>query len=281
MRKTNQKVTGFGMLVVLTLLLMLAGFGLAAGEPAARKGGPSADPQPSERQDLEMKTAALAEFDNDVARCRRKMRDYCAIAQELMAKPESEAGQRSSLALKHLRETKSQWKVIQTKYRNNPPAEYANDPKFADRLSEIANSMEAMEQQLTAGRFKQSFAACGHGCGLFVQMHEHNGLVYALDRIYHLRKVAKAAITAGKNKGALAVGEFLPDLLHHRNRIVTAPCPWPDDKQRCNNYRDSVNTLSSMLNDLAASVVNRDLSEIDRILKVLFRTINSAYGKAL
>jgi len=281
MRKTNGNVVRFRMLVVLTLVLTLAAFGLAAGGPTARKGGPSADPQLSERQDVETKTATLAEFDNDVARCRREMRDYCAIVQELMEKPESNAGERSSSALRHLREAKSQWKVIQTKYRNNPPAEYANDPKFPARLSEISASMEDMERHLEAGRAKESFSACASGCGFFVQMHEENGLVYALDRIFHLRKVAKTAMTAAKNKGALAVGEFVPDLLYHCNRIVTAPCPWPDDTERCKDYRASVNALSSMLNDLAASVVNRDLSEIDRILRVLLTTINSAYGKAL
>ena len=277
MCKANRTTLCLGMLVV----LILGAFAMTAAAPGGRKDAASEDSNLSEQQYGQSKTLALADFDSDVARCRREMRKYCAIVQQILEKTEGASRQRASLALKHLQGAQQQWSIIITKYRNNPPAEYATHPRFPARLSEIDHAMEDMKRQLKAGRAKQSFSACARACGFFVRMHEENGLIYALDRIFHLRKIAKTAIAAGKNKGPLTVSKFLPDLLYHRNRIVLASCPWPDDTERCEDYRASVNTLSSMLNDLAAGVVNRNLSEIDRILKELLKTISNTYGKAL
>ncbi len=260
-----KKITGS----LILLMAILAGFTVAADNPA------------SEKVSEASVSSSLGQFDSDVAECRRQMRRYCAIAQQMMEKPDENKGQQQADALEYLRDAKKQWAVIQAKYQDNRPPEYVNDAKFKVRLADIANAMQEMENHLEAGRAKQSFISCGFGCGLFVQMHEENGLIYALDRIFHLRKAAKTAITAGKNKGIGGVSVILPDLLYYRNQIILAPCPWPDDVEKCKLYQDAVKKLSSSLDGLALSVQKGEKSTMMDILKGLLGTVNEAYGAAL
>lgn len=209
------------------------------------------------------------------------MPKYCAIAQQFMENPDEDKSQRQTYAHECLGDAKKQWEVIQAKYQNNPPQEYARDSKFKARLADIANSMQDMESHLEARRVKQSFISRGFGCGSFVQMHEENGLIYALDRNFHLRKAAKTAITAGKINSCGGISVILPDLLYHRNQVILAPCPWPQDAEKCRLYQDAVRKLSSTLDDLALCVQKGEKSKMMNILKGLLETVNEAYGAAL
>jgi ribosomal protein S30 len=271
-----EKITGS----LVFLMVILTGFTFAADSPVTEKASDDKIVINGESNEASV-SPSLGQFDSDVARCRRQMRKYCAIAQQMMEQPGENKDQLQADALEYLRDARKQWAVIQAKYQDNKPPEYANDSKFKVRLADIANSMQEMESHLEAGRAKQSFISCGFGCGLFVQMHEENGLVYALDRIFHLRKAAKTATVAGKNKGIGGVSVLLPDLLYHRNQIILAPCPWPQDSEKCKLYQDAVKKLSSTLDDLALSVQKGEKDKMMDVLKGLLETVNKAYGSAL
>ena len=264
----------------IVFLALLAGLTIAADSPRIEKVNEDRIVARSESNEVPV-LPSLGQFDSDVAQCRRQMRKYCAIAQQMMEKPDENKDQQQAEALEYLRDARKQWAVIQAKYQDNRPPEYANDSKFKVRMADIDNAMQEMENHLEAGRAKQSFLSCGFGCGLFVQMHEENGLIYALDRIFHLRKAAKTAITAGKNKGVSGVSVLLPDLLYHRNQIILAPCPWPQDAQKCKLYQDMVKKMSSMLDDLAICVQKGEQDKMMDLLRVLLPTVNEAYGAAL
>jgi hypothetical protein len=222
----------------------------------------------------------LTQFDSDVTRCRREMRTYCAITQDLMAAKEL-APERQETAMKHLKEAQSQWAAIRAKYQSNPPMEYARDGRFKVRLTEIAEAMEDMAAHLEAGRARRSFQACGFGCGLFVSMHEENGLAYALDKLFHLRKTLKTAAAVNKSVGLDGVKSVLPDLMMQRNRALMAPCPCPDDAQRCQEYQAALKSLSARMDDLAVAVNRNDAETATRILDGLLDSCNNAYGLAL
>jgi hypothetical protein len=138
-----------------------------------------------------------------------------------------------------------------------------------------------MHDHLAAGRFAKSFQACGHACGLFVNMHEENNLAYAMDRLFQLRRTAKTVVAAGKIGGSAAMRELVPELLHQRNRVLLAPCPCPGDSERCRSYRDSVKTMSALLDDLAVGVGNDNSEQTKRCLAGLLSAINKAYGLAI
>jgi hypothetical protein len=220
---------------------------------------------------------ALKEFDSAVAHSRVEMRQYCALVQELMKAPDSEKQQ---TAIAHLRKAIELWKQVQQQYQQNPPAAYAADKQFAARLADMMSQLQEMEAHLAAGRFKASFQTCGFACGLFVQMHEENGLVYALDRLFHLRKTVKTASVAAQNNGLAGVRALLP-VMQQRDRVLQAPCPAPENAEKCQSYRAAIKALSAKLDELAVTVAGENQAELASLFAALIKDVNTAYGLAL
>lgn len=223
---------------------------------------------------------SLKTFDEDVAQSRHQMRVYCAIAQELMTAKVSDPAKQEA-AIKYLKEAQTLWGAVRQKYQDNPPMEYSRDTKFKVRLAEISDAMDDMLAHLEAGRAKRSFQACGFGCGLFVSMHEENGLDYALDRLFHLRKTIKTVVELNKTAGLNGIAKTVPDLLQKRDNVFLAPCPWPDDAKKCQEYVDVLRKLSFELDSFALAVVKRNNEEASKILNGLLELCNTAYGLAL
>jgi hypothetical protein len=223
---------------------------------------------------------SLKTFDEDVAQSRRQMRVYCAIAQELMTAKVSDSAKQEA-AVKYLKEAQTLWGAVRQKYQNNPPMEYSRDAKFKVRLAEISDAIDDMLLHLEAGRAKRSFQACGFACGLFVSMHEENGLDYALDRLFHLRKTIKTAVELNKTAGLSGIAKMVPGLLQKRDDVFLAPCPWQDDAKRCQEYVAALKNLSSNLEDFAIAVNKGENEKAQIILNNLLGLCNTAYGLAL
>jgi len=223
---------------------------------------------------------SLKRFDDDVARCRREMRASCGIVQELMTVQQPDASKRAE-ALENLKHAREQWATIGTRYQDNAPAEYARDAQWKGRLADIGFAMDDMLAHLEAGRFKRSFQSCGSGCGLFVAMHEDNNLVYALDRLFYLRKTAKTVVAVSRNTNLDGVADVLPALLEQRNRVLVAPCPCPEDARRCRQYQTALRNISGGLDDLAIAVGRKDAATAAGLLDELVASANEAYGAAL
>lgn len=250
--------------------IVAGAIGLALLLPSFARAAETSEPTPPK----------LKEFDSDVTNCRREMRAYCAIAQELMAAKEPVA-EKQAAAMIHLKEAQAQWAAVRAKYQSNPPTEYAHDMRFKVRLAEIADSMDDMVAHLEAGRAKRSFQSCGFACGLFVSMHEENGLPYALDKLFHMRKSVKAAVAVNNSVGIEGVQKVLPDLMLLRNRVLTAPCPSADDAPGCQEYQAALKVMSSQMDDLVMAVSRQDTEAASRFLGNLLESCNKAYGLAL
>ncbi len=223
---------------------------------------------------------SLAQFDEDVAVCRRVIRQYCAIVQDMMKEKELDAAkQAQGLAL--LAEARKQWAGIQQTYAANPPAEYAGYKVFRARLQDVANSAEDMERALAAGDPRRSMLACGYGCGLFVTWHEENGMNYSLDKLFHLRKTGKTAEATFHARGMDAVRLLLPVLLRQRDDVLLAPLPWPEGDARNEAYLDGVRALSAELDRMALATSRGDAPTVGAILGQITPLVNKPYGIAL
>lgn len=222
----------------------------------------------------------LAKFDEDVAVCRRVIREYCAIVQCMMMEKEVDAAKQEK-GLTLLAEARKQWAEIQKAYAANPPAEYATDAQFKARLQDIANAIEDMEKALAAGQPRRSMLACGFGCGLFVTMHEENALNYSMDKLFHLRKTGKTAAALFKARGINAVRPLIPVMLRQRDDVLLAPLPWPGGDSRNAEYLAAVKELSVALDELALASATGDAAKGGEILNNLTPTINKPYGIAL
>ncbi|MDZ7723378.1 MAG: hypothetical protein U5R06_11385 [candidate division KSB1 bacterium] len=220
----------------------------------------------------------LKNFDNMVLQSRQEMRKYCAIVQELIKQEDT---QKQAKGLEHILQSTALWENVQQNFQSQPPAEYQQDEKFGSRLDAIHQGMQNMENHLADGKYQKALKVCGATCALFVKMHEENNLVYAADRLFHLRKMAKQMINKEHDSGLPAIKGMTGDLLNLRNNVLVAPCPAPDNEKQCEKYQAALKNLSTQLDDLAINVVNNDRVAAEAILKNLVSAINLAYGIAL
>ncbi len=222
---------------------------------------------------------SLEEFDEEVAVCRRVLRQSCAIVQAMVRDGVSQEQQTESLEL--LQEVRTQWAAIREKYTENPPVEYARGNMFAVRLDDIANALDDMERALENGEARRSFRACGFGCGLFVALHEGYGLSYALDKLFHLRRDIRLAMTLVSTQGIEAVHDVLPSMLQKRNEVLTAPPPFSEDDARYEPYDVAVRELSQAVDNLGLALSKGNYDEAEAIVATLLATVNTPYGIAL
>lgn len=254
-----------------SLLVGLVGFmALALDTPPSVAQEPAVTHAPS--------VPLLSQFDADVLECRRHMRQYCAASLQLAIHEDAKL---AAEATSQLAQAMKQWEQVRSRYATAPPAEYARDARFADRLAEVADAFTTMQDHLAAKRYGKSAQACGHACGLFVAMHEENGLTYASDRLFHLRRIAKTIVASGKAGGADAVKKLLPELLNQRNRAVSASCPAGGDTQRCAEYKAALHSLSQLVDELALATANDDHDLMHQCLGKLLPAINKAYDLGL
>jgi soluble cytochrome b562 len=223
-------------------------------------------------------SAELEIFDALVLQSRQEMRKSCALMQELMKEFDE---LKQAAAIEHIQKSVEKWQKLEQKYQNQPPAEYRADTTFAARLAAIHQAMNEMENELAKGDVQLSFKACAKACGLFVQMHEENNLVYAADRLFHLRKLAKQIIDLETKSGISAIQPLMRDLLELRDAVVLAPCPAPHNPERCSDYQAALKTLSAQLDELAMSAINGREKTVKVLLQNLVETINVAYAIAL
>lgn len=223
---------------------------------------------------------SLAAFDNDVAVFRRVVRQYCAIAQNMMPATTVDKT-RQAEALKLLKDARQKWAAIQQQYAASPPAEYARDKGFKGRLGDVSNALDDMETALAAGAVRRSFRACGFACGLFVAMHEQNGLNYALDKLFHLRKDIKTTTAVMKARGLDAAISRLPGLLQKRDAVLLAPPPFPPGHENAAAYANAVEELSSAMDQLALAAAAKDAKKMADILSNGVAIVNKPYGIAL
>ncbi|MCR4438722.1 MAG: hypothetical protein NUW13_06725 [candidate division KSB1 bacterium] len=189
--------------------------------------------------------------------------------------------QKQAAGLQHIRQSMVLWEKVRQNFQNNPPEEYRQDEKFSSRLLDIYQGMQNMERQLADGDFNEALQTCSKTCGLFVRMHEENGLICAADRLFHLRKQAKKMVDEAQQSDIEPLKEMIGELLKLRDNVLCAPCPAPEDSLRCQNYREALKTLSAQIDELTIQLVNGKHIEAQAALKSLLAAINLAYGIAL
>jgi len=133
-------------------------------------------------------SSSLREFDKQVLDVRQHMRSSCALLQKLMKNSDEQTIRQ---AIKEIQQASTLWEKLQERYKTQPPVEYQQDDKFTSCLEAIKMGMRDMEKGLEERKFDEAMKFCGKTCGLFVTMHEENRFVYAADRLFHLRKLAK------------------------------------------------------------------------------------------
>lgn len=138
-----------------------------------------------------------------------------------------------------------------------------------------------MERALAAGEPRRSMLACGFACGQFVQMHEQNGLTYALDKLCHLRMDIRSTQAVFSAQGLAGVRPRLAALLQKRDAVLLAPPPFAADHPKAADYAAALDELSRALDRLALAAAAGDETTVREVLDAALTIVNKPYGIAL
>ncbi len=89
--------------------------------------------------------------------------------------------------LKNLDELSTELGTLQTKYANNPPVEYSNDPLWKSYFEDFADNISVVKERVENGQYRLAQNYCGNFCRIFGRMHKNNGLTDLTDLMFSLR----------------------------------------------------------------------------------------------
>jgi hypothetical protein len=138
-----------------------------------------------------------------------------------------------------------------------------------------------MRKQAEEKQYGIALKSCADACGQFVKMHEDNGLSYATDQLYHLRKTAKSLSGKVDSVSIDSMAILIKSILDLRNKITTAACPYPIDKEKCTCYSARIDKLSKQIDAIALAITVRNAKDIKGTILELPSILNEAYGAAL
>lgn len=75
--------------------------------------------------------------------------------------------------------------------------------------------------------------------------------------------------------------KLLPVMQQQRDRVLQAPCPAPENSEKCRSYRVASKARSAKLDELALALAAENQAELASICSALMKDINAAYGLAL
>ncbi len=214
-------------------------------------------------------SSALKDFDAQVLPARRYMRSYCGQIRQVMKTNDEITAQK---ALQEIQQAGRLWQKLQKQFAKNPPPEYAADAQFDKRLKTMQILFDAMADNVQRKNYPMAFNNCAFACGLFVKMHEENGLVYVSDRLFHLRKALKSA--QALHAAGHSLTEVIVEIQRLRDRVYLAPLP-PDRSA----ITTALDDLSRKINYLAQQVSNNNRTVVDQSLTELVKQINDLYAR--
>lgn len=219
----------------------------------------------------------LQNFDNAVRQSRVEMRQYCALVQELQKHNDS---QQKTAAVEYINKSIKYWQKVNA-FSKNPPVEYGNDTRFAERLAQISTKLEIMKNKLMADQFQESFDACAEACQLFVTMHEENGLDYALDKLFHLRKAVKKLQKDLTQNDLSVIKKDIHAIQQKRNEVFLTDLYLTPGLAENREYLSCLTQISTAIDELAFDFSNRSDPELQKKVVSLLTILNKAYALAI
>lgn len=82
-------------------------------------------------------------------------------------------------------------KALTEKYKNNPPAEYKNDPLWSSYFDDFADNLTLVKTLAAQKDYKIAAKYCNTFCQIFGRMHKNNGTVDLTDMLFSLNMQMK------------------------------------------------------------------------------------------
>ena len=121
--------------------------------------------------------------------------------------------------LNNLAELSSKLKVLQNKYADNPPQEYANDPQWKTYFEDLADNIVIVKERIEKKQYRLVQNYCGNFCRIFGRMHKNNGLTDLTDLMFSLRAEIRGAMDMYNARNFGGAKESLPMVKNLLNKV--------------------------------------------------------------
>lgn len=160
---------------------------------------------------------AQSQFDKDAAVFHKKAIMVCGISKT----PNPNAEQVSNLISSASEELTN----LTQKYKDNPPAEYKNDPLWQSYFEDWADNLTLVKTFAEQKNYKLVSKYCNTFCQIFVRMHKNNGTTDLTDLLFTLNmqlKLTTDISNAGNTKGVKENIGMLKNILKQTSEKVAS-----------------------------------------------------------
>ena len=173
--------------------------------------------------------------------------------------------------LKNLDELSTELNALQTKYAENAPQEYANDPLWKTYFEDLADNIAVVKERVEKKQYRLVQNYCGNFCRIFGRMHKNNGLIDLTDMMFSLRAEIRGSMdmfNAQNYKGAKESLNLIKNLL---NKVA--------DKAKARNSKE-FDALFEPLKSSAESWIDAIDKENKQVVVESFNNFMSAFPKS-
>ena len=147
-------------------------------------------------------------FDKDMTKFHKDIFKTCGMIK-------SKGPKNGAAILESLNGLKNEISVLQEKYLNKKPEEYAKDPMFASYFFQFNDVVNILSERVKRSDYKAAVMNCAGFCKTFNKMHMINGTLDLTDVMfmwYSQIKITNFMINAGNTKGATMNVKKIPAL---------------------------------------------------------------------
>ena len=151
-------------------------------------------------------------FDKDAAQWHKKAVMTCGMLRDIKTFDQQKM-------LSNLDELSTELNALQTKYAENPPKEYANDPLWKNYFEDFADNIAIVKERVENKQYRLVSNYCGNFCRIFGRMHKNNGLTDLTDLMFSLRAEIRGAMDMYGAKNYTGAKQSLPIIRKLFNRV--------------------------------------------------------------
>ena len=200
---------------------------------------------------LTVSHAQQSAFDKDAAPWHKKAIITCGMLKNLETFNQNQM-------LTNLKEMKTELQELSSKYLNNPPKEYANDPLWKTYFEDLADNIAIVQERVEKKQYRLAQKYCGSFCVIFGKLHRNNGTADLTDVMFAWRmeirntmEMVNAGNTAGAQKHLSAVQALATQVTEHAaehsdpafakllEALITVATQWSDGVEKADRKASS------------------------------------------
>jgi len=213
--------------------------------------------------------AQTASFEKDVAAWHKKAVMTCGMLRDIKSLDPQKM-------LNNLNELSVDLKILQEKYANNPPSEYAKDPLWKTYFEDLEDNLLIIKERVEKKKYRLAQNYCGNFCRIFGRMHKNNGLIDLTDLMFSLRAEIRSAMDMYNAGNIAGVKESLPMIKNLLNKV--------DEKAKAfknKNFGESYEPLKSSVMKWVEALDKGDSKSVMESFNSFMTDFPKPYGMTL